>query len=768
VSAAPGHAGGSPPPNPQQPQHPQHPQQANGPHPPPAGAPRPPQDPGAATAKPAEPPDFKSWLRDRSRVQDAAEFAVQLEQAQAELSGRANARGRANSSVFIVGETVSIGGHVTGGDSVAGHAGARFLGEVVTGEVPPEVLAEIKLSFLEPPVFGRLRDMLQQRSIALFQAPAGWGRTTIGLRALHEVCPDGVWKLNPDSDLRKLNGAKTLQPGRGYLLEIRAVDQFAHLKVPHLEELSEWCLANRIRILITADLDIGAGGDVYRNFGVRGDERPDPHVVLRRHLDLLLSGHDAGESGAAARVLADEQVQEILETVVDETVSMRLLAELAQRLAQAVRAAPDAPDYASVAAYFGSQADEDFSDWFAGKSAVGGPRDRGQWAFLLALATLNGMPYATVARAARMLEARIRAVEDGDEEQGRTLFGVNREERLADARAQVVTATTFARYGPMRIEAVRFKNSGYPYRVLDRVWAEYDEVHPLIEDWLRELGGDRDRAVRIRAATAVGLLAAFDFDRIVNEILLPWADSEDEDARESAVSALSLTSLSPELFVHILRMLKDWGGEHSPPNRQWTAARALGASVGRAIRPEAIRILRAMAQRDDLLLHFAIADSMLELFLAEDESAQADVLTALVRWTGPDANPARRAAGVLAFLQLAASVEADDPRSDARWPGLLWLAAREYDHFDPIARLWPRAIQEPGYLVVAQDVFSGWIAMADDPSMIEVLSRLLRKTVKDGFDVQRYRECVTQAALDGETEATRALGKVIDQIGQRI
>lgn len=702
-----------------------------------------------------------SWLKNSSRARDAASFGAMLEHAISELSGTPERRsGNVDAGVLIVGD-VQVSGDLGAGDKRRASHRPGISREIIAGEITETALETIERSFIPPPVYERLRALLVKRRVVLLQAPSGWGRTTTGLRALHEMRPGSVRKLNPDTDLRDLNTGADLKSGCGHLLEVCSADQLIGLRVPHLEQLSAACVTHDAWVVVTVDGDIALDQELSAGFGVAGGERPDLDTVLRRHLELQLA--DVGlDDTAAAQVLADPRVEEIREKSIDKTISMHQLVELADRLSWSVHGIVDLD---AIDAYFDELSETNFSQWFEKQD------NTAQRAFLISLATLNGMPFADVSRAARLLEDRIRALEEGMENHGRPVFDISRTQRLESARAKTTSTTDHTRYGPVRVEGVRFTNDSYPGRVLERFWREYDLLRPIILDWLRALGADRSRSMGVRAAATAGKLATFDFDQLYHEVLLPWADSDDAGVRQNATAALHLPfTRNPDLAILVIRMVRGWSGARDHRNRRLTAARALGASIGQSMRPEAIRQLRRLAGRDDLELSFAVADSMLELFLATEENAQRDVLAALSRWTSDSAPPVRRSTGMLCFLQLALYVSFEDPTDRTVWPGPLWFASMQDDRLGQLGRLWHRAIAVPGHFMTAQSAFALWTAMAHDaPPIVEALSRLLTTAVRTRHDARRFTESVEQSIAEhGETEATEALLTTITELEKKL
>ena len=147
-------------------------------------------------------------------------------------------------------------------------------------------------------------------------------------------------------------------------------------------------------------------------------------------------------------------------------------------------------------------------------------------------------------------------------------------------QAKVDTETRMTDHGPIVVQAMSYAERGYPGRVLRYVWREHDDGRPALVDWLRYLGGSPDLAVRVRAATAVGVLACEAMDYLYGQIILGWACDDDAVIRASAAIALGPPAARPDAAGHCPLA----GGRLGQGEQRWplraTAARTYGRSIG--------------------------------------------------------------------------------------------------------------------------------------------------------------------------------------------
>jgi hypothetical protein len=687
-------------------------------------------------------PDAATRLKDEARTRDAADLRRRQLDAEANLSGH-----------IAAGRDMHVRGDVFIGHKALGEA---WHDGVVVDRVPDAVLDEIGRSFVPPPVYGRLRERLAESHVAVLHARPGWGRTTTGLAVLGGLCPAGVWGLSPDTDLRNLRPAK-LQEGGGHLLEIRALDRIAPVKVPHVEALATACAERGVRLLVTLDANLAPAQAVLDEFGVDGGAPADADTVLRRHLARHVED-DAGD------LLDDPAVKGFVASVLDTTetadttLGMRELVELAGSLA---RVATGEATVDEVRARWEERSSQSITRWLSELP------DLADQAFVVALAAFNGSPYLTVSRLARRLERRIRrALDDDAAGERRPFFGPSRDERLDIARAEVFASDLHTRYGSQPVEGVRFCNRAYPRQVLRQVWIQHDVARDIVVDWLRDVGDDADPDVRTKAATAIGMLATLELEWIRRQVLLPWADSPDLRHRESAVTALGLPSREPELAGAVARMLREWVGERRRPQRRRTAIAALGTRVGGFTRAETLAMLRAVAADDDMRVTYALCDSVVTLLRdALPEVAEAaPLLRALTRWSGKKAPPVRRRSALHCFLYLAVDVTHEDPADGTAWPALLWLAGQDPDTRAAVTTLWRRALRTPHVALLAPDVLIRWVeAAAVSPPVLDALADLSSELARDDHDRHRVLRALRRLH-DSRPDLTAAAGALVRRL----
>jgi hypothetical protein len=725
-----------------------------------------------ADADDASPPkeDPASRLRDRERTRETADYARILDERTIGLVGDVGAGGFGQSTVHIY--AGPIYGDVVGGAKYGGAESRALLGEIVVGEVTTTVLGGLRRSFVAPACADGLRAMLHERGVAVLDAPTGWGRTTTGVCLLDELCEAGVSKLETDTDLRKLD-PKHLKDGFGYLLEVRSDDQLLRVRVPHLEALGAACLGRGIRLLVTTEAGAHLRADVHGEFGVRGGHRPDRAAVLEHHLVVHLADLDpangrvplASHAPAAVReaaraVLSSADTIELLDPCVDDSFSMRRLARLAGRLTQLPSEGTKVDD---IRAELTAESRQGIEQW------LGGEPDLARYSLRIALAVLNGMSSFTVTRAAVLLEDMLREVAQGDgDDEPRPVFSVSRAQRLDDARAEAFPTREVTPFGTTSVEGMRYRHAGYPLAVLAWAWREHDVARDVMLDWLGRLGGDRDRRIRIAAATATGHFATFEFEWARRALLTPWAEQTDPLQRESAAAALRLPAMRPELSGLVLEMLRGWLHPDENPYRRWTAVRALGASVGRSFMDEAIKLLRKVAKDEDPFFVIAVYESMTELFVTADEQATSKVLHALTRWSGSRAPAARRRTAIFCFLMIAFQTTIDDPVDGARWPSLVWLAETDVVAGQRVALLWRRALRMAGLAGVARAVVDDWVERAtESPVVIDPLGRLVQRTIVEPYDRDCFHQALTRLhEQDKKTDMAETAGSLLQVLAE--
>jgi hypothetical protein len=575
-----------------------------------------------------------------------------------------------------------------------------------SGRVSPDRLAHLETVYVPPPYHETALAKLRRHHLLVLHGRAGCGRGTAGLMLARLLGTDGVRLVAPDQDLLDAD-PNHVRRDVGYLIDSVRPAVLAWLSGPQLAQMVRVLHERRSYLVITVDERAVLGPDIEPYVVECAAETPDPDRVLRRELGWLLSPMDGAPVDAAP---AAEVPGPAVLTAVNELCDRGWVRELlrpamppreAARLARVLEALHRGRlTEAQAPARFGRFLRREVMVWLAGITPV--PAQ----AFRIALAVCNGERYQTVLRVARELEPRLlpsasRAPAGGP-------FGADRESRLRDARAHLA--------GPD--ERVEYLNPGYPAEVLRTVWCEYDRGTVPLLDWLRELGGDADLRVRVRAAVAVGTLAGFDsFGHVRAAVLEPWAAAAEPRCRESAAMALrSAAEDGPAAFM-VLETLVAWAHADLVPELQATAAQAYGATVGALYPKRALRGLRGLASAGHPMVATAVVAALVALV---EEGNAAVVLAALLEWTGTAPASARARVGRYAVLALAAS-----PAGDG-WPLLLWLVEQDAAALEPVAALLRRLLNTGHTREVAQRVRARWMSAAGaDPALGRPLGAVL-------------------------------------------
>ncbi|HEX6339930.1 hypothetical protein [Umezawaea sp.] len=631
---------------------------------------------------------------------------------------------------------------------------SSHVGMVVdSGPVPSTTLARIRESYVEPARYSALRRALQSHQVVVIHARGGTGRTTTALRLLDELCREGVLKLDPDVNLKTLDG-QNFKGLHGYLLESLDPDQARDLRSFHTERLSRLMRDTGCMLVVIAEDSTELPVADIGHLVVDDLGGVEPAELIRRHLSWGMAVSGAGGTGLA--VLEDPEVEEIVAELTDD-VPRRELAHLGSLL---VDVAAGRIDVATVRERYSRTSRANFLDWFNQQTDVE------QRAFMISLAVFNDESVQLVSQAATMLADRIRRIERRRPgERGRALFATPLGKRLEDARAEVVESLEDTAFGPIAVRKVRFRNDNYPAWVLEHLCTEYDQGMEVVEDWLRGLGGALGERVRVRTGMAVGFLSLFDFIGIHNRVVLPWAESDDPAMRDSAVAALQLPAEHPALGRVVHRMLDRWLKDRGSWSRRKTAARAIGTTTS-ASPGTVLRLLKRTARHADWPTAFAISESVSDVFCRVDDPVQ--VLTALVAWSDDDEFPNRRNTALLAVLVVGNYLTVTVPESSVKWPALLWLAEEHPEHRERIVVLFARIIETAGFLRRGYGLLRDWVRLAQrDNTLRAPLARLLRDIAVEADDVDSVRYELEHWASrpGGPVDAVRAVVDHFDQEG---
>ncbi|MFA1543434.1 hypothetical protein [Actinomadura monticuli] len=575
--------------------------------------------------------------------------------------------------------------------------------------------------FAAPPDFALAMAAVRDRRVVLLRGADGTGRYALARRLLLGLALGEVRRLHPETDLGSLTGAD-LGPG-GYLLADPPPQAAAKLRAFDLDRLATELGADRRLVITTTDTAGLTDPDLEPH--VVDVSPPDPREVLRSHL--------AAEAthARALELLEDPDVttlcrDHLRDAPPAQAVRLaRLLADASEPVAETVRARLTVRRVA------------DLERWFSGMG------DLATQTLAIAVATLGGEHYDLVANSAELLTRRLEPEDQPPQESAP--FGGTRSARLRAIGAHLVRSELPARHGGTAPGlVVRFEEQGLARRLLRLVWEEYDPIRPQLLNWLRLCVRSEVPTVRIRAAVATGILAAESFDQIRSAIILPWARSDDDEARDAAATALSVVAERPELRDAVTGLVNAWSADDTRPLLRATAARAWrvtldgdgdGDGNGAQGCADALTLLEQLAKDDRAEVKEAVCTSVAEMLEYRDGAFASAALGLLTDWVS-SRRPGVRVTGRLGFLLAAADL--GQFAADGTWrPTLLCHAERDPAMAHRIVRLWHATLNSADLHDAAKDVLGEWARLLEEtPSGPDLLGWLMGAV---GFDPRTGR-----------------------------
>lgn len=649
----------------------------------------------AAEAAPSSPvPAAPDRSAAQQRAKNVAEAGRRLSDAVSPAQQAEMRRARAELQVEGL-----VAGDVVGGNSYTYHYEifhGRDNAEFRAYRVTPE---ELDQPFVPAPGFDELAATVRSHRLVVIRGQAGQGKASALLRALTQILPDDapILRLEPGTDLTALS-CERLPPGAAVVLYNLSGRDAAQLDSFTVERLAAELEQHQCRLGVTVGDDV-----VLRPTGrlavAELSTGPTPRQVFDKHLAALLVSAPA----ARARLLDDAEVQKLLE----EQLAGPAALDQAARLAEVLSKAKDDPvaAAATVRARLNTHAFEECVQWFRD---LPGLRAH---CMAIALAVLNGLPREIVSSAADRLETLIAPPPDlvGPSpvvDPFAPATGVP----LSVLRAEAASDVTSTAKGDVPIMALRFVRSEYSAWVLRHVWREHDSARPAVVTWLGELGGHGNRSVRVRTATAVGVLGLEAFDFLYARIIGVWAQDADPDVRDSAAIALGLPASDARLQDAVRAIVQDWSTDSGL--LQATAARTFGESAGLTRPSNSLRQLAALAEADDINVAIAVATSLGEMVMQGTMALAGRVLTEVDGWIR-QANRERRLVGRLAFLQMthlrgAPTALREGPGSNESLPTLLLLTIGHRRLLDQLALLWADGLSSADVHTWIGDSLTEW------------------------------------------------------------
>lgn len=646
----------------------------------PSGQPPPSPDPGPggpgdppAPAKPAPSPG------DRGDARSYAEAARHLSGKDFEQKQHAEAQARADFQSSQFSGPVYIGG-------TFGLAFGQGTTQIKARRITAEELTE---PFIRIDVTDRLATSFSDQPLVVVQGPKGYGKGAALVRTLRGFARDdtAMFYLDPSTDLATFSCAE-LPEDSVFILQDLPDEVADHLDEHAAKRIESELRARNCLLGITTVRAVRLATRSTGFLVIELNERPSPREVFDRHLAALLLG-----TGLTRKEMSNwPGVSSLLGTELGSECS---LAD-AQRLATLLFRAREEPDSAArrVRVQMTEYADEKVAQWFR--------RLDSQQAHCMAisLAVLNGMAREVIACEAEILEKIILPAPDApNAPPSANPFAAENVTSPALLDARVGIETRMTDNGPIVIQAMSYREPGYPGRVLRFVWRERDAARAALIEWLRHLGASPNLVVRVRAATAVGVLACEAMDYIYQHVIVAWASSDDPVIRDSAAIAFGSLADDPELRPTVRSVVTDWAKDDTNWKLQAAAARAYGRVLGLDSPSAALRELGRLADLDDFDVTIAVANSYCELVLEGTTALSIRVMGEIERLAGGRKRDGQ-ITGRLALLGLSNLRGAPPDLSEheerfAAWPTLLLLALANATLAESAARLWQLSLHDP-------------------------------------------------------------------------
>ncbi|MCW2935648.1 MAG: hypothetical protein JWM19_6610 [Actinomycetia bacterium] len=621
---------------------------------------------------------------------------------------------------------------IAGGFSVgtlgdAGKARARAEAKRVR-QVARDELEFVRDVYAPPAGIADAERVFQARRLVILHGARSSGLRTAGLwLAATYAGMDQVYVLSPDRLLGALHGGE-LEKGTAYVIAGLDAATAARLGEFALDEIESW-IADGGWLVITAASSVKLHQDLASavDLVVEGVARPDPVAVA--------AGHGTYELGKMylPMVAPPEETARLRSWLLDAEIQQWLRARPEPRLAAQAgralaRAARDNDDPLAILREL-ENPQAHAAEWFAAHP------DSAERALMVAAAALAGSSYIAVADAAAALYDGLKGFRVRHERQD--FWSKLAEEPWLEIASEVHPTPL----GPLPVEVVRFRNERVQTAMLEYAWRRVDGMRLATCAWLRALGGTTSIEIMARAAATAGIVALWDFQYALDNILLGWAASKVNHEREAAALALSIPANDSRFAEAAWRLVLAWCDPDPDlavdEELVKTAIFALGGPLSAQDPHRALAALRAVLEEDpdwEYVPYVALSLAMLAL-----SGFGPTVLSALLDWTRRRTAPTPqerdlRFNGLCCFL-VCANAYTGGPGEASRpvflGPSGEGLASAAY--------LWGRALDTTSLRSWALELLRGWMALSDRRDAEDSYVLGLVRVIAGLDDLQRQR-----------------------------
>ncbi|MGN9765432.1 hypothetical protein ACTMS2_09685 [Micromonospora sp. SD12] len=615
---------------------------------------------------------------------------------------------------------------------------------VVTLEVSRRLVEFARDGYAVGDAYSKLVSAARSRRLVIIQAPRGRGKFAAAMRLCAEAGILQFVAYRPTVLIEEI--ARTVKADTAHLIEGMTPAVAQALTAASLTDV-ESRLAARSRVVITVSDEITFLDPGVHQFVVTLGPPPAHREVLRARLTYLV-----GASRCAQALDRPDVMKLFVEEITGES-SCDQVAAFAWHLYECW--GEGGPDVEAVRARTRHSKEHEVEGWFLSLPTTS------LKALAISLALLDGLPYQTVAATAESL-AKLLELPSATTTTRPDKFAESRTARINAIRAELTWEDVPSRLGAVPAQVIRFLNSAYPPIVLRLVSDEYDDVRDNLLEWLRNLAGHPDDAVRIRAAAGVGVLADRSFERILRTVIQPWARSRSERRRELAAYALQDPGNRPHLQRQVLALVDEWAAPSASWQLQAAAARVYGAALGGDFPDRALDQLNRLAVTGSAEVGLAISYSLAELVDA-DHGKAGRVLDLVVRWMGNGVGP-RTPTGELAFLTLATDLV--HPREG---PLLLALSATDHRIQNALASAWFHTLNGRLFAQDARAIAGIWAGIAEGEVSVRLtMVRLFAIAAAGSTRTAKIVGVTARSWLtrSGATYAPRTATAVLSALGQ--
>lgn len=623
----------------------------------------------------------------------------------------------------------SFYGEVNASNAAFGVAGGDRSPVATTGVLDRARVTEALRGFVPPAATHRALAVLQQHNLVVLVGPEGSGKRALAQYLLRTSCGEEV-DLVAASPARGLGQLADLSftSGSGYLVaDHLARSEESAVRGYEADRLSGVLKGRKAHLVVTTTSS-RLGPRHLPAYAVVVSP-PDPVAVLRRHLD---------GTGVAAETMA--RVEDFVRT----EQCPRVVARLGRDLVADPVAATDAMDNVPA---------EKVAEWFDRTASIQ------QLLSITALAIGGSQPERVHDVLVRGLRAHFEAMRDAQEAAPHVPW----HEQVLDQRnrkhdlVEVVSGDEFDgdphNDGWLVGRRIRFRRPVYRELVLRELHERYDDRlwHPVVA-WVRELCGiDSKEEIQSALATALAVLARYNFTYIEQTYLTSWADGTKAE-RLTAAMVLWAMSRDSRLAPVALRTALEWG-ENRGLRRGVTSALALSGPLGLVFPEEAMERLCFLSLRAKRIGEVARVAMAVLLAVATATGGEATGRVLGMAIDQLDRATGRRSAPDESYVTDSLTVDEDDPdseRYEQGWNGRVACAARSLvlavleaeqpessdlvaamilreqpEHAGLLGRLWAAVLcSSPHRAAAIEALRRTLLALENEPAVVDAVARL--------------------------------------------